>query len=424
MAASPKPASPVSFELNRVRDSTDLDRDLHHAAGSTLAIVALDRLRALRDTGESAAAAALVEMAAQRLVTLVAPIGRVYRVGFDEFATLISAGGLDSGRVVDLLSRPYFHNGRPIDSGVNIGTGAVRDDPAEALRHARIALSAAQAEGRNRQAAFAPAMEEKLKVRDALENDLKRALALQQLHVVYQPQLELMTGRIVGLEALLRWTHPERGPISPVEFIPLAEETGLVVPIGRWVMRTACRAAALWPDNAVVSVNVSAVQFSQSGLIDTVKEVLRETALPARRLEIEITESVLIGDETSVLTTLRELRKMGVRIALDDFGTGYSSLGYLRAFPFDKIKIDQSFVRDETTDGVGHAIVNAVSVLGRSLRIGTTAEGVETERQLNAIADYGCTAVQGYLISKPLPPDDVSAFLIKAARYPILSSVA
>jgi predicted signal transduction protein with EAL and GGDEF domain len=424
MSALPKQLNPLGGDLNRVRDTKDLDRDLHYAAGNTLAIVALDRLRALRDTGEDATAAALIEMAAQRLVTLVGPIGRVYRVGFDEFATLITAGGLDSARVIDLLTRPYFFNGRPIETGVSIGTDMVGADPADAQRHARIALSAAQSEGRNRQAAFVPEMEQKLKVRDALESDLKRALALQQLHVVYQPQLELMSGRIVGLEALLRWTHPDRGSISPVQFIPLAEETGMVVPIGRWVLKTACREAAQWPDNAVVSVNVSAVQFSQPGLVDTVKEVLLETRLPARRLEIEITESVLIGDETSVLTTLRELRRIGIRIALDDFGTGYSSLGYLRAFPFDKIKIDQSFVRDETEDGVGHAIVNAVSLLGRSLKIGTTAEGVETQRQLNAIADYGCTAVQGYLISKPLPASEVPGFLIRAARYPILSSVA
>jgi EAL domain-containing protein (putative c-di-GMP-specific phosphodiesterase class I) len=267
-------------------------------------------------------------------------------------------------------------------------------------------------------------MEQRLQVKHALEQDLKRALMLKQLHVVYQPQLELATGRIAGLEALLRWTHPERGAISPGEFIPLAEETGMVVQIGRWVLKTACREAVLWPGGAVVSVNVSAVQFSQPGLIDTVTEALRETGLPPRRLEIEITESVLIGDEQAVLNTLRELRKIGVRIALDDFGTGYSSLGYLRTFPFDKIKIDQSFVRDETEDSVGHAIVNAVSLLGRSLKIGTIAEGVETTRQLNAIADYGCTAVQGYLISKPLPASEVASFLHQSARHPILSSVA
>lgn len=237
------------------------------------------------------------------------------------------------------------------------------------------------------------------------------ARTLRELALVYQPQFNLASKRITGFEALLRWHCPKRGLVSPADFIPLAEEIGLIVPIGEWVIRTACEEAVGWPQPLNVAVNVSAVQFGSPNLVSTILSALAQSGLDPRRLEVEITESVLLGDHRAALDTLLRVRELGVRVSMDDFGTGYSSLSYLRSFPFDKIKIDQSFVRGQSDDPSGMAIVRAIAGLGQSLGMATLAEGVETEEQLARVAADGCTDVQGYLISRPLPPERIGEFL-------------
>jgi EAL domain-containing protein (putative c-di-GMP-specific phosphodiesterase class I) len=249
-----------------------------------------------------------------------------------------------------------------------------------------------------------------MQARRNLEIDLRRALALREFALVYQPQYNLQSRQITGFEALLRWNSPSRGTVSPAEFIPLAEETSLIVPIGEWVMRTACREAATWREPLGIAVNVSAIQF-EAGLAATVISALAESGLDPKRLELEITESVLIGDHKSALHVLQSIRELGVRVSMDDFGTGYSSLSYLRSFPFDKIKIDQSFVRSSDDGPSGAAIVRAIAALGKSLGMTTTAEGVETEEQLARVLADGCTDAQGYLISRPMQPDNITRFL-------------
>jgi EAL domain-containing protein (putative c-di-GMP-specific phosphodiesterase class I) len=253
-------------------------------------------------------------------------------------------------------------------------------------------------------------MDDKMKDRQNLEIDLRRALALGEFSLAYQPQFNLRLNGVTGFEALLRWQSPTRGAVSPLEFIPVAEDTGIINSIGEWVLRTACRQAATWPGAQKVSVNVSAIQFKSPNFPATVMSALGESGLDPSRLELEITESVML-DHGTALAMLQSLRKIGVRVALDDFGTGYSSLRYLRSFPFDRIKIDQSFVRGTSSDAVGRAIVRAIASLGQSLGMATVAEGVETEEQMARVAADGCTDVQGYLISRPMPPEQVDGFL-------------
>jgi EAL domain-containing protein (putative c-di-GMP-specific phosphodiesterase class I) len=254
-------------------------------------------------------------------------------------------------------------------------------------------------------------MDARAQARRLLELDLRRAFVLRQFEVHYQAQMNLHDKQVVGFEALVRWRHPQRGMVSPAAFIPVAEEIGLISQIGEWVLLTACREAANWPGNQRIAVNLSPMQFSTSGLVETVAAALATSGLPPERLELEITESVLLEDTAATLAILHQLRSLGIRIAMDDFGTGYSSLGYLRSFPFDKVKIDQSFIRDMPTDGDSAAIVKAIIGLGISLGISTTAEGVETEEQLNRLRAEGCTDIQGYLLSKPVPAAEVEAVL-------------
>ena len=256
------------------------------------------------------------------------------------------------------------------------------------------------------------AMDDKMRYRRNLEIDLRRALAQGEFSLVYQPQFNLRLNMVTGFEALLRWQNPIRGAVSPLEFIPIAEDTGTINSIGEWVLRTACREASTWPDGHNVSVNVSAIQFKGPNLVATIMSALAESGLDPRRLELEITESVMLDAGGAALAMLGNLREIGVRIALDDFGIGYSSLGYLRSFPFDRIKIDQSFIRGTSNDAVGQAIVRAIASLGQSLGIATVAEGVETEEQLARIISDGCTEVQGYLISRPIPPEQIDSFLL------------
>ena len=266
----------------------------------------------------------------------------------------------------------------------------------------------AKSDGRGAIRYFERDMDARVKARRALEFDLREALAHNQFELYYQPLMNLERNEICGCEALLRWHHPERGVISPAEFIPVAEDTGLIVGIGEWVIRMACAEAATWPDHIRVAVNVSPVQFKEQTLVLTVADALAKSGLPARRLEVEITEAVLLLDNETTIATLHQLRDLGVRIVMDDFGTGYSSLSYLRSFPFDKIKIDRSFIRDLCTVEDAGAIVQAITNLASTLNITTTAEGAETQAQMDKIGALGCTEMQGYLFSHPKTADEIA----------------
>jgi len=297
---------------------------------------------------------------------------------------------------------------------INVGA-SVGIAPAEAgvevealIKRADLALYRAKVEGKGQFRVFEPAMDAAMQQRRALELDLRRALALREFELAFQPQYRLESRTLVGFEALVRWNNPARGRVSPADFIPLAEEIGLMVPLGEWVLRTACKAAAAWKRPLNIAVNLSPVQFQSDKLATVVVSALAEAELAPERLELEITEGALLDDTTAVLETLNAIRSLGVRISMDDFGTGYSSLSYLQKFPFSKIKIDQSFVRRMNEDPESRAIVRAVAALGASLGMTTTAEGVETEAQLDYIRREGCTDVQGYLTGKPMSGEDAA----------------
>jgi predicted signal transduction protein with EAL and GGDEF domain len=300
--------------------------------------------------------------------------------------------------------------GHLLTIGASVGVALAPEDGTDAdrlLKNADLALYRAKLDGRGTYRFFEPEMDARMQARRKLELDLRQALARREFQLHFQPQLQLASGTLIGCEALIRWRHPERGLVSPLDFIPLAEEIGLIVPIGEWVVRQACRDAMTWPEHMSVAVNVSPAQFKSDRLVETIISALAGSGLPARRLEVEITEGVLLQENDRTLQTLHRLRELGVRVSMDDFGTGYSSLSYLRSFPFDKIKIDRSFVKDLTSKPDGEAIIRAIAGLGKSLGMTTVAEGVETAEQMQRIRLEGCTDVQGYLISKPVPAEDL-----------------
>ena len=284
-------------------------------------------------------------------------------------------------------------------------------DPDQLLKNADMALYRAKGDGRGTYRFFEPEMDALMQARRALELDLRKALINAEFALYYQPLVNLEKGQICGFEALLRWNHPERGLISPFEFIALAEETGLIVSIGEWVLRQACEEAMKWPSDLSVAVNLSPVQFKMSDLSQIVMSALAQSGLAPQRLELEITESVLLLNDESTLATLHRLRKFGVRISMDDFGTGYSSLSYLRSFPFDKIKIDGSFIRDLLANADTRTIIRAVIGLGNSLGMTTIGEGVETQEELDYLKREGCTEAQGYFFSQPKPASEVCKLL-------------
>jgi EAL domain-containing protein (putative c-di-GMP-specific phosphodiesterase class I) len=282
------------------------------------------------------------------------------------------------------------------------------------LKNADMALYGAKADGRGTYRFFEPEMDARMKARRELEMDLRKALANGEFELHYQPLVNLETNAVTGFEALLRWNHPVRGLISPADFIPIAEETGIIVPVGEWVLRQACQEAVNWPDDVKVAVNLSPVQLKNKNFVELVINVLASSGLPADRLQLEITETVLMQNTFNTLATLQKLRALGVQIALDDFGTGYSSLSYLRSFPFDKIKIDRSFVQDLSNSKEPLAIVHAVAGLAKSLNMVSTAEGVETNEQRDALQSLGCVEMQGYLFSRPRPSGEVAEVLLQA----------
>ena len=379
-----------------------------------LAVLAIDvdRFKTVNDTLGHAAGDILLREVATRLRGVLRPGDLAARLGGDEFAVLVLGENADvsataiAGRLTELLARPFDLAGQSVHLGASIGIAVYPEDASEAgvlFGHAEIALCRAQAGGQGEWRRFDPAMHAEAQRRRELERDLRGAMENNELEAWFQPILGLGDRRITGFEALMRWRHPTRGLVPPMEFITLAEEIGLIVPLGEWMLGQACKMAADLPQEITIAVNISAVQFRTPGLVSAVVRALAWHGVPAHRLEIEVTESVLMDDQPHVFHSLRQLRELGVRIALDDFGTGFASLAYLQRFPFDKIKIDRSFTMGLPGKQSSVAIISAVTALAGQLGMITTAEGVETEEQLAMVARLGCTQGQGYLIGKASP---------------------
>jgi diguanylate cyclase (GGDEF)-like protein/PAS domain S-box-containing protein len=389
---------------------------LHHrGSGFAVFMLDLDLFKTVNDSLGHPVGDALLKAVARRLSGCIRDIDTVARLGGDEFAILTPLGGdpreetvgATAKQLLDAVATPYDVDGDQIDIGTSIGIALAPEhgsDAGELMKHADQALYKAKAEGRGAFRFFEDAMGVEASARRTLQMDLRAALCDEendQLELHYHPIVCIETREIISCEALVRWRHPERGMIPPGDFIPLAEETGLINPIGERVLRKACRDAATWPEHIKVSVNFSPVQFRKAGQIDMLRQVLAECGLAPERLEVEITESVLLHGNAENIKTLRQLRDLGAAVVLDDFGTGYSSLSYLRIFPFDKIKIDRSFVHELSGSPDSAAIVLAVANLGRNLGMKTVAEGIETEEQLALARTAGCTNGQGFLFGRP-----------------------
>ena len=382
----------------------------------------IDRFKDVNDTLGHAVGDGVLRAVAERLRVTIPPSDFLERLGNNEFVVVQSGAGQPAGalalasRLVGRLGRSFQIDGHQVNIGASIGIAiAPRDGrkPDRLLRNAALALSAAKAGGRDRVDVYVPAMDAAAQRRRTLQSDLRNALAAGEMELAFQPIASLATGRIAGFEALLRWNRETSGRVSPAEFIPLAEQNGLIVPIGNWVLMTACAEAARWPDKLNVAVNVSAAQFHGPGLIEAVIAALQASGLAPARLELEITESAMMQNWQDTAATLQRIKQLGVRVSMDDFGTGYSSLSYLRRFPFDKVKIDQSFVRELTGRGQSIAIVRAILALCGAFGMTTTAEGVETRDQWDILAAEGCAELQGYLLSEPRPAREVSAMLAR-----------
>ena len=406
---------------NRQRMRLSLDKTLAQPATAfrpvALFLLDLDRFKAVNDTLGHQAGDALLKQVAQRLQRGVGDAGLVGRLGGDEFQILLP--GIDNREALAILARdlikgisqPYFISGASISIGGSIGIAMAvspGDDAETLMRNADLALYAAKGDGRGVHRFYLDEMLVGAQSRKQLEDDLRHAVATGAFHLTYQPVVATADARIVGYEALVRWDHPTRGPVSPTEFIPVAEETGLIGAIGEWVLRTACLEAARWASGVRVAVNVSPIQFADPQLPALITSALARSGLPARRLELEITEGVFLDETQSSDAMFRALKTIGVRLALDDFGTGYSSLGYLRTAPFDKIKIDQSFVKGTAQPGNRNAaIIKAIVTLAETLDMETTAEGVETEDEIDLVRRLGCSHIQGYVYGKPARSDEV-----------------
>jgi diguanylate cyclase (GGDEF)-like protein len=380
----------------------------------------LDHFKAINDTLGHAMGDAVLKQVSARLWGATRESDVLARLGGDEFSLLLKPidgprdAALVAERIVKAIATPFTIAGHQIMIGASVGVALAPGDGSTTdalMKNADLACYRAKSDGRSTYHFFEPGMDAALQRRRSIEAGLRTALAHKELRLAFQPLVGLAENRVTCFEALLRWEHPERGAISPVEFIPVAEETGLILPIGEWVLREACHTAAAWPGKVRVAVNMSPVQFKNPRLFELVQGALGEARLSPERLEIEITESLLLTDSEQTLETLHRLRDLGIRIALDDFGTGYSALSYLRRFPFDKIKIDRSFMRDLSRKGDSLAIIKAIIGLGHSLGMEMVAEGVETEDQLNAVRDQGCNEVQGFLFSPPMPPAAVQVLL-------------
>jgi predicted signal transduction protein with EAL and GGDEF domain len=362
---------------------------------------------------------------AKRLSAVLRSDDLVARLGGDEFAVLQapvekpSDSSALAERLIEAIGAPYTLDGHQVTISASVGIAIAPDDgdnPDQILKNADMALYRAKGDGKAVYRFFEPEMDASVQARRELEVDLRAALSAEVLEVHYQPLVSLANGRPTGYEALVRWPHPEKGMIPPSDFIPVAEETGLIGQVGALVLRRACRDAVLWPEPLKVAVNLSALQFKSGTLLHIVKDALASSGLPPRRLELEITETLLLDKSAQVLVTLHSLRALGVGISMDDFGTGYSSLSYLRSFPFDKIKIDRSFVHDMGSSADSRAIVRAIISIGSSLGITLTAEGVESESDLASLREEGCDEGQGFLFSAAQRHEDIMAALAEKSR--------
>ncbi len=399
---------------NRSFFRQSLDQSIARLArsGDRVAVLCLDLdgFKGINDTLGHPVGDALLRRVGLLLLDL-APDGLVARLGGDEFAIILNEGFEDdrpralAQTILDALIEPIDVEGHIIPTGVSVGIAIGPGDGRDAdqlLKNADLALYRAKQDGRGMFRFFEISLDQAARARRQLELDLRIALKTGQFSLEYQPIYDLKAERIGGFEALLRWAHPTRGQVSPVEFIPVAEDTGLIIAIGEWVLHEACRQAVAWPEHIRIAVNVSTLQFRNTGFAAVVMQALGRSALAPERLEIEITESVFLDGEGPVVTLLHQLRAMGIRVALDDFGTGYSSLSYLRSFPFDKIKIDKSFVDSVAEDTSAAAIIRAIVDLATALHMETTAEGVEDADQLARLRSQGCSSIQGYLFSRPV----------------------
>lgn len=394
-----------------------------HRQQVAILCIDLDRFKEVNDTLGHAAGDRLLKLASRRLAASLRDSDTLARLGGDEFALIMT--NLREGRlaaecaqrIVDALSASFDVDGNEVVIGASVGIALsepnAENAPDAILRAADLALYRAKSDGRGTFRFFAEEMNVCLQMRKTLERQLRQAMVERQFELHYQPQVEAGTWRVVGAEALLRWRHPERGLLMPKDFVPLAEETGLIVPLGEWVLRTACNQAQPW-GNLRLAVNLSATQFRQPGLAAVVAKALADSGMAPGRLEVEVTETILLQDVETSLHILQEIKRLGVRIAMDDFGTGYSSLSYLRTFPFDKIKIDRSFINDLGRMGEAAAIVRAVVQLGRSLGLRTSAEGVETRTQAEILLLDGCDEVQGFHFGRPMRADEFQAMMGEA----------
>ena len=390
----------------------------------------LDHFKHVNDTLGHAGGDEFLKAIAERLRGCVGDFDTVARLGGDEFGLILTeisspdAATTFALRLMEIVNQPFEFDQQRVSTGISIGIALAPfdGDGADAvIKNADLALYRAKVDGRGTFCFFEAEMDARARHRRSLEIDLRQTISKKQLELHYQPQIDVATNAIVACEALVRWYHPQRGLIFPAEFIPLAEETQLISSVGKWVLRRACADAVKWPKSIGVAVNVSPAQFRNRNLTQLVAEILKETGLEPNRLELEITESILLRDIEENLETLRCLKNLGVRISMDDFGTGYSSLGNLRSFPFDKIKIDRSFVSDLQRRADAAAIVRAVLGLGQSLGMKTCAEGVETKEQFEFLRAAGCTEVQGFYFSKPKPLNDVVVLLKAGATLPVLA---
>jgi diguanylate cyclase (GGDEF)-like protein len=380
----------------------------------------LDRFKTVNDTLGHPDGDKLLRQAAERMRKCLRDGDTLARLGGDEFAILqahVSQAEDTSAlaaRLIEDIGAPFDLDGQQVIIGVSIGIAVAPGDaiqPDQLLKNADMALYRAKAEGKGTYRFFEPEMDRLMQTRRSLELDLRKAVVNGEFEIYYQPLINLQTEAISGFEALLRWNHPTRGLVAPLDFIPLAEETTLIIPIGEWVIRKACEEASKWPKEISIAINLSPAQFKMRNLSQLVMSALAHSGLAAGRLELEITESVLLVDNASTLEILHQLRSVGVRISMDDFGTGYSSLSYLRSFPFDKIKIDRSFVHDLQQNEESKAIVRAVSGLGISLGMAITGEGVETRDEVDYLRQEGCTEAQGYFFSKAKPASEIHKML-------------
>ena len=388
----------------------------------------LDHFKAVNDTLGHLVGDDLLKAVADRLRGCVRDVDTIARLGGDEFAiiqtelTQPNDAALLAQRLQDAVKAPYMVDGNHVVIDTSVGIALAPDDGIaveELLKNADLAAYAAKADGRGVFRFFEAEMDRRIKQRRLMELDLRGALSRSEFRLHYQPIVNLQTGAITSFEALIRWQHPERGLVPPADFIPLAEDLGLIVPIGEWVLNRACMDAHAWPDHIKVAVNLSPVQIAGKGLIEVVMRALARSGLPAHRLEFEITETVLMQNTASTLATLHQLRALGIHFSMDDFGTGYSSLSYLRSFPFDKIKIDRSFVKDISDQKNALAIIKGVTSLANSLNMVTAVEGVETEEQLAHVRPLGCTEIQGYLFSRPKAIEEIADMMqVEAVKTP------